>query len=345
MTEPMDRPFGDHALEYYDSGLHPFPVRVKVPAVKGWRHRQYSRQTIKKWTDDPVFQSLNIGVPTGARSGLTVIDIDSPDLRDFALERFGRTPVLVQTGTAGHLQAYYRHDGESNRHKLFGMAIDVRGEGGMIVAPPSITNGPYRFESGSIRNLRDLPPIAPGSLKSDFDIPPVERKPAKPIGQMRDGDGRNDTLFKRLRGDALSCDEEAALLSIAHARNSQFDEPLPDTEVRKTVGSVWKYKQDGKLWGDGEARSVITASELEFFCGESDAVYLLMEARRHHGARNEPFAFGKAMAQRIDWGYRKFKKARDKLCEAGFLVCVHQGGRWKGDSSRYILSKENPLRG
>lgn len=346
MSGDARTPFADSAVEYHDRGLRPFPIRGKTPAVAGWNKRAYGRQTIEQWANG-TFAGMNIGVPTGPITRLTVIDIDAPELRDYAFDRFGQTPVVVQTGTQGHLQAYYRYSGEKNAIGIDGLMIDVRGDGGMVVAPPSITSGQYRFESGSFDDLQNLPTVIPGSLCISVEretcvrngqsrqTPPIHSP--KPVELMVEGDGRNPALFMFVMSMARNFGDKTALLDCADTRNRECAEPLPHAEVQKIVRSVINYLERGDLWTDGIARGVITAGEAEILRGNSDAVYLLIEARINHAARKEPFAFGTAMAVRLGWGMDRFRKARDKLCETGFLECVHNGGRGKHDPSLFIL--------
>lgn len=85
----------------------------------------------------------NVAIATGAISGLVVVDVDprhGGDESIHALEaKHGVAPTLeVATGGGGrHL--YFRHPGGLVTNKV-GVApgVDVRGDGGYVVAPPSI---------------------------------------------------------------------------------------------------------------------------------------------------------------------------------------------------------------
>jgi hypothetical protein len=75
---------------------------------------------------------------TGARSNVTVLDVDIGDERVLsdALARHGETPLVVRSGS-GKYHAYYRHNGERRRIRPWrGLPIDLLGEGGLVVAPP-----------------------------------------------------------------------------------------------------------------------------------------------------------------------------------------------------------------
>jgi hypothetical protein len=86
----------------------------------------------------------NVGLRTGAPSGLVVVDIDpdhgGADSLEQLLDRHGALPDgrTVQTGSGGtHL--YYRHPGHAvaNSAGKLGDGIDIRGDGGYVIAPPS----------------------------------------------------------------------------------------------------------------------------------------------------------------------------------------------------------------
>jgi hypothetical protein len=92
--------------------------------------------------------SANIGIATGAPAGFWVLDVDGEEAEAAlaALEaQHGALPVTVQqqTGRGRHLCFRWDPAGPEmrNRSKVGGAAIDVRGNGGYIVAPPSVHPG------------------------------------------------------------------------------------------------------------------------------------------------------------------------------------------------------------
>jgi Bifunctional DNA primase/polymerase, N-terminal/Primase C terminal 1 (PriCT-1) len=92
-----------------------------------------------------------IGIVTGAVSGLVVLDVDVRHGGDAALQRLerehGRLPTTVECRTGGggrHL--YFAHPGGLVRNKV-GLAagIDLRADGGYVVAPPSLHASGLRY--------------------------------------------------------------------------------------------------------------------------------------------------------------------------------------------------------
>lgn len=167
------------------------------------------------------FRDAGVGIACGPDSDLWVLDVDGAEgMRQLAdLEaRHGQIgdTWTVQTGSGG-AQLYFRWptDGRrpTNRAKLeksgfngAGQGIDARGDGGQVVAPPSVNrNGGYRVTS------RADPIHAPGWLL-DLVCPPVAAPTARPVyaGAEVSGEG----IEKRLRGYlAKVCAEVAATTS------------------------------------------------------------------------------------------------------------------------------------
>ena len=92
------------------------------------------------WTKNP---RANIGIRTGTESGIIVLDIDPRHEGNVSLaqleQKHGNLPVTgeVLTGGGGrHL--FFKHPGGTAGSKA-GLApgLDVRGDGGYVVAPPS----------------------------------------------------------------------------------------------------------------------------------------------------------------------------------------------------------------
>lgn len=101
--------------------------------------------------------SANVGVPTGKRSGLLVLDVDprggSPQSLSILERENGPLPRTARARTGGGgLHVYFRYPaGEEVRNSvgLLGDRLDVRGERGYVVFPPSCTQGAYEWIDSS----------------------------------------------------------------------------------------------------------------------------------------------------------------------------------------------------
>ena len=124
--------------------------------------------TIQKWWKDK--PEANVAIATGAVSGIVVLDIDSPkggrESLTSLFERYGKLPTspYAKTGSGGfHL--LFGHPGRPV-HNRIGLAqgINVRADGGYIVAPPSRNKiGPYSWGIAP-GNGCPFPPIPEGWL-------------------------------------------------------------------------------------------------------------------------------------------------------------------------------------
>ena len=141
------------ALAYARRGVPVFPCEpgAKRPLTRNghWDATTDSRVIERWWKRWP---SANVGVPTGKKSGVVVLDVDVDDGPESLarLERAGApVPKTARTRTGGggsHL--FFRYPRERdirNSAGLLGLGLDVRGEGGYVVVPPSRTQGPYEW--------------------------------------------------------------------------------------------------------------------------------------------------------------------------------------------------------
>ena len=114
MKRRLAMSFRDWQPQYAAHGIATFPVDIgpdgKKPLVSNYARfgLRASSEIAQKFPD-----ATGIGFMVGARSRLTVLDVDSPDDRVLAdaLDRHGPTPIVVRTGS-GNCQAWYRHNGE-----------------------------------------------------------------------------------------------------------------------------------------------------------------------------------------------------------------------------------------
>lgn len=168
----IERGFAFHfAAEYFDRGWSVLPLRGKHPVIPSWRKYQAQRaglHELRRWFHDG---ETNLGIITGRLSGLVIVDCDTTDDAHFWKKRFPQTPLAVWTGGGGS-HYYYRYpDAQdiSNRAGLLARRIDLRAEGGYVVAPPSRhPNGnPYRWQGTDEYCLEDVPYFSPEWIAAD----------------------------------------------------------------------------------------------------------------------------------------------------------------------------------
>jgi hypothetical protein len=133
----------DCAISYAAMGWPVFPVKPdKTPYTKnGFKDAVTDMKQIDDWWR--IWPDADIGIPTGKASGLTVIDIDPRHGGDASIseldEEIGGLPPTAEATTpsgGGHLVFKNpSHVRIGNSAGKLGKGIDVRGEGGYIVAP------------------------------------------------------------------------------------------------------------------------------------------------------------------------------------------------------------------
>ena len=153
----------DAAQSYAERGWAVFPVCAgqKCPAtVNGYKDATTDANQIKNWFRD---KEYNLGIATGL-SGLVVIDIDGKagheSLRDLCAGRDWPDTYTVQTRTPDGRHYYFRAPaGRLVRCSAgrLGKGIDVRAQGGYVVAPPSWVEADHKGPAGAYRVLLDVP--------------------------------------------------------------------------------------------------------------------------------------------------------------------------------------------
>lgn len=142
---PLDQAFRLRAL-----GLSVIPLRPrdKKPSLTSWTPFQATPATedqLRKWFSD---DRRNLGIVTGAVSGVVVVDADNAEAERW-MQAHHPSPMTTRTSKGRHF--FFKHPGVQvhNGAKLRGMALDVRGDGGYVVAPGSIhPNGGLYLEEG-----------------------------------------------------------------------------------------------------------------------------------------------------------------------------------------------------
>jgi hypothetical protein len=141
------------ASRYVGIGWSVIPIQARgtrplVPWLE-YQQRVASSEEIDRWFRQ--WPDANIGVVTGGLSGLIVIDVDPGHRGTDSMETIARKhgpfpPGIEVTTAAGGRHLYFEHPGRSvpNRAGLF-PGIDVRCDGGYVVAPPSLQGDGARY--------------------------------------------------------------------------------------------------------------------------------------------------------------------------------------------------------
>jgi hypothetical protein len=161
------------AQHYADLGWKVFPLTAgsKLPAIKGGhglKDATDDADQIEEWTRN--FPAANIGIATGERSGVVVIDIDPRNGGTASMRMLAGTGKTfppcptVRTGNGGSHLYFAPPGGLGSCKDKLGRGIDVKSTGGYVVAPPSIIRpsdsgpgGPYFWVTPPSVSLPPLP--------------------------------------------------------------------------------------------------------------------------------------------------------------------------------------------
>lgn len=254
-------PLLEAALSYVKLGWSVFPLKPKqkTPLIK-WTSCQKKALTQKQITDYwTKWPNANIGLATGEKSNVIVIDIDSSRGENTYRIEFGNIPGTIRqkTGKAGAMQLFFKHPQDGYRYKNTVRTltdIDTRGDGGYVVLPPSIhPNGnQYTWVINPIEmGLNDLMDL-PKDVKVLFDNnnegifgTTSKKRPKDPEwlaeAMMGVGKGtRNDTAARLcgyyLHDMGMDYENIMRLMDLWNDRN---DPPMEYKELKKTVDSIF----------------------------------------------------------------------------------------------------------
>ena len=255
-TAPNSRELLEAALSYaFVRGWAVLPLkpRGKEPLTEhGVKDATTDPAKIEEWWRR--WPTANVGIATGAVSGLVVLDIDPRNGGDEELEGLlaEHGGWGVPTDDSNHPETYTVLTGGGGQHYYFAVegpapsrklaeGVDLKGDGGYVVAPPSVhpSGRPYMAEA-STEHLSPAPAPAwllgaAGARKA----PLYRELEGEPVHEGR----RNDylaSLAGKLRHDGLSTEEIAATLLAVNS--TRCLPPLPEDEVRSIAASIARYE-------------------------------------------------------------------------------------------------------
>lgn len=254
-----------HTAIVHGRAVFPLKPHDKVPmTAHGCLDASQSHEHVATWWTR--WPDANLGIATGATSGVLVVDVDGAE-GEAALSQYAPLPATVEarTGKGRHL-SFALPDGVrlGNTARRLGPQVDTRGDGGYVVAPPSIhPNGhAYRWAPGRspddidvallpdaiIRALQPSP-VAPASSRSKAPSEADRPSVARFLAWLRtvdcrlaegEGQGRNQTAYR------IACRAREAGLSFTdvnefvRAWNSANRPPLDEYELDRCVDSAFK---------------------------------------------------------------------------------------------------------
>ena len=250
------------ALVYASMGLSVIPLRGKLPIFKNWPEVATTDcDTIQKWFQQQ--PDANLGIATGKKSNVFVMDIDPRHGGDQTWDdqkTAHKIPDTWQDITGGGgLHVWFRYPNFSVK-SCSGIlpGIDVRGDGGQVVAPPSIHPDTHKtYEWDGLRPIQEQPIAEAPQWLLDLLVPATtERKPHIELPLQIPHGVQHYTLLSlagMLRRLGLGYAE--ILCTVLAVNDRRCEQPGPQKHIEQIVRSVMRY-------APGEADLFRTATKL-----------------------------------------------------------------------------------
>lgn len=313
----MNNTFLDAAIEYAGKGMAVFPLKPKDKkplTAHGVKDATTDFDKITKWWKrNP---NANIGIACGQVSGgLLVIDLDE---RENGVSGFdslhewesinGELPETARTITGkGGSHILYRVDHKENNRVDLLDGVDVRSDGGYIVAPPSIHPNGNRYEWEYDPEEYDIAE----ANETVMQLLSVGKKVEVDNFTMPDKVGkgsRNDTMYK------LACSFQAKNLpdsviraSMSAANNEMCEPPLSDDELDKIIQSALRHDK-------GTSAPVVASTNIDLIydtdkdgnpkirqCAENVARVILNDPAVAHKIKEDTFGHRLVYFGQLDW--------------------------------------------
>jgi len=287
-----------NVLEYLAKGWSVIPVGDDKKPLIRWEEYQKrlpTKEEIETWWSS--WPDANIGIVTGEISNLVVVDIEKGG------ECEGTTPTVISRTGGGGFHYYYQHPGGVIKNSVKALAdkVDIRGDGGFVVAPPSLhkSGNNYRWEVGP--DEAEVQPL-PEDLLNRIKKPNKKSEYSKKNipNQINHEGERNDTAAKVV-GKLLHSMDEDKWEELAWPRFQLWNQeknrpPLDERELRSVFDSISQRAVESKeSKKEDEKQShliinyIIENCELFIYNGEPYAVIPVKNHKENHPISSATF--------------------------------------------------------
>ena len=250
---PLHNPLSPHCCSCKDQeeckhiGKHP-------RTAHGVNDATDDESRVREWWK--CWPNANIGIATGARSNLVVVDADNEDAWSLLCKLLPRDSSLESleiSDTGPVLQLFFRYPGTRVPNKPLANGLDIRGDGGYVVVPPSLhpSLSCYRFEGGRIPDPSNLPLFPNALLKFQSREQPSPEKlqgqkqpspnrvPAKTIIPQGSRTPTLASLAGTMRNREMT--QEAIQAALLEENRMRCVPPLSEEEVLTIARSYGRY--------------------------------------------------------------------------------------------------------
>lgn len=237
------------ALSYQKRGWSIFPIKGKQPLVqwKPYQSKPASIEQIKKWWK--TYPYASIGLVTGKISNLIVLDVDGEEGAKYIKDNGIPPTPCVKTSRGSHY--YFKYPGFTVQNFAKKKGLDLRGDGGYVVLPPSKHPSGINYE-WTIPPEQEEPAKSPGwVLKLITEKEKSKPLPETEINRLLKGVKVGERHFAATRltghwlGSNLPSNETVQLLRQWNKNNKPS---LPESELDRMVNdfSIAKEKREKK---------------------------------------------------------------------------------------------------
>ena len=241
--------------------------QCKMP-IFSWKQFQTelpTKEQVNYWfTQDP---DANIGIITGKVSGIVVFDLDSPAAEEYA-EEMGGFPdtVKVKTGKGYHVYMKYP-DFDIGNSVNKDLDIDIRADGGYVVAPGSIhgSGEMYDWEEGYSIDEIDPNMCTPWMMDYLEDVskmnkkvskkkPSVE-KPVKTVEAVENKTEVKNDYLSILQNGSREGERNATATKLI---GSLFKKGIEEGIILETI-RMWNQQRNHPPLGDSELKGIFNS--------------------------------------------------------------------------------------
>ena len=247
----------DEALKYLHAGFSVIPLGNITKDETGSKKIEYPISWQKFQKELPTYEEIlswikypNLGIATGRVSNLLVLDVDSykPGFDADLVKSFNLPVTPVQETANGGKQYFFRYPMEIDIHNAVcighnGSGIDIRGDGGMVIVPPTKTSyGAYSWLIDPFETpLADVPPKLLELLSKDHSSESGKKQSIVDLTALSKGEGRDNSLTKICGTLAYSLHPNRWATEIyptMMAINSTYKPPLPHKDLKRIYESI-----------------------------------------------------------------------------------------------------------
>lgn len=285
------------ALKLTKHGWSIIPVGENKKPLINWneyQQRQATEQEIRRWFSS--WPKANIGVVTGKLSNLLVLDLDAKHNRS---SKEFQIPVTICSNTGGggeHIFFQYpSFEVRNSAGVILGLGVDIRGEGGYVVLPPSL------HQSGKYYEWRES--------CSPFDLEPAEIPEWLKDNLQETTKNSNDRLYQKDLQSVVEGTRNETAVSVAGKIiyetpkdlkstlgwkkfkdwNLNISSPLEESELKSIWKSVSKYENKGfqdilekkESQADQLIKIILKKEGLELFKDERDSSFISLYINGH----------------------------------------------------------------